>query len=103
MVDGGHGHNDDGRVRHIMPREHEDYRNNIEQLNRLFPMKEMLTVTEAQRVMGYGSVNTIKKYVPFTNGRVSKATLARIMCGGEGAKAGGKTQKRGRAAARVHS
>lgn len=41
-----------------MPREHEDYRNNIEQLNRLFPMKEMLTVTEAQRVMGYGSVNT---------------------------------------------
>lgn len=102
-ADGGHGHNDDGRVRHIMPREHEDYRNNIEQLNRLFPMKEMLTVTEAQRVMGYGSVNTIKKYVPFTNGRVSKATLARIMCGGEGAKTGGKTQKRGRAAARVHS
>ena len=26
-----------------MPREHEDYRNNLEQLNRLFPDKEMLT------------------------------------------------------------
>ena len=25
-----------------MPREHEDYRNNLEQLNRLFPDKEML-------------------------------------------------------------
>ena len=64
-----------------MPREHIDYRNNIEQLNRLYPNHEMLTIQETQQVMGYKSVNTVKKYVPFHNGRVSKATLARIMCG----------------------
>lgn len=64
-----------------MPREHEDYRNNLEQLNRLFPDKEMLTAADAMKVWGVSSVNTIKKYVPFTEHRVSKATLARCMCG----------------------
>ena len=64
-----------------MPREHEDYRNNIEQLNRLFPDKEMLTAADAMKVWGVTSVNTIKKYVPFTERRVSNATLARCMCG----------------------
>lgn len=68
-----------------MPREHEDYRNNLEQLNRLFPDKEMLTAADAMMVWGVTSVNTIKKYVPFTNRRVSKATLARCMCGRRGA------------------
>ena len=64
-----------------MPREHEDYRNNLEQLNRLFPDKEMLTAGDAMKVWGVTSVNTIKKYVPFTERRVSKATLARCMSG----------------------
>ena len=64
-----------------MPREHEDYRNNIEQLNRLYPDKEMLTIQEATKVMGFKSIETTKKYVPFTNRRVSKAALARVMCG----------------------
>ena len=64
-----------------MPREHIDYRNNIEQLNRLFPDKEMLTTADAMKVWGCSSVNTIKKYVPFVHGRVSKAALARAMCG----------------------
>lgn len=64
-----------------MPREKEDYRANIEQLNRLYPDREMLTIPEVMRIMGYGSTNTAKKHVPFTNRRVSKATLARIMCG----------------------
>lgn len=64
-----------------MPREKEDYRANIEQLNRLYPDREMLTIPEVMRIMGYGSPNTAKKHVPFTNRRVSKATLARIMCG----------------------
>lgn len=65
-----------------MAREKEDYRANLERLNELYPDHEMLTVLETMKVMGYRSINTVKKYVPFMNSRVSKATLARIMCGG---------------------
>lgn len=65
-----------------MPREKEDFRANLERLNELYPDHEMLTIVETMKVMGYSSKNTVKKYVPFTNSRVSKATLARIMCGG---------------------
>ena len=65
-----------------MPREKEDFRANIEQLNRHFPDREMLTIPEVMQVMGYKSKDTAKKYIPFTTRRVSKATLARIMCGG---------------------
>ena len=64
-----------------MPREKEDYRANLERLNELYPDHEMLTVAETMQIMGFRSINTAKKYVPFTNRRVSKATLARIMCG----------------------
>lgn len=64
-----------------MPREKEDYRGNLERLNELYPEHEMLTIQETMQVMGYKSKNTAKKYIPFTNSRVSKATLARIMCG----------------------
>lgn len=64
-----------------MPREKEDYRNNLERLNELYPDHEMLTLPEVQKVMGYRSHTTIRKLVPFTHQRVSKATLARIMCG----------------------
>ena len=64
-----------------MPREKEDYRANIEQLNRLYPEREMLTIREVMQIMGYRSPNTAKKYVPFFHGKVCKATLARIMCG----------------------
>ena len=65
-----------------MPRGKEDFRANIEQLNRHFPDREMLTIPEVMQVMGYKSKDMAKKYIPFTNRRVSKATLARIMCGG---------------------
>ena len=64
-----------------MPREKTDYRANLERLNEIFPEKEMLSIADAKRIMGYSSLDTVKKYVPFTNRRVSKATLARIMCG----------------------
>ena len=64
-----------------MAREHQDYRNNIEQLNRLYPDREMLTIQEVMQIMGYKTQTTAKKYVPFVNRRVSKATLARLMCG----------------------
>lgn len=70
-----------GRKEVIMPREKEDYRGNLERLNELYPEHEMLTIQETMQVMGYKSKNTAKKYIPFTNSRVSKATLARIMCG----------------------
>lgn len=64
-----------------MPREKTDYRANLERLNEIFPEKEMLSIADAKRIMGYSTIDTVKKYVPFTNRRVSKATLARIMCG----------------------
>ena len=64
-----------------MAREHQDYRNNIEQLNRLYPDREMLTVAETMQIMGYKSQNTAKKYIPFVNRKISKAALARLMCG----------------------
>lgn len=64
-----------------MPREKEDYRANLERLNELYPDHEMLTIPETMKVMGYRSKDTVKKHIPFTNRRVSKATLARIMCG----------------------
>ena len=64
-----------------MPREHEDYRNNIERLNILYPEKEMLNETEAMKVMGFRSRETAKRHLPFCNHLISKATLARIMCG----------------------
>lgn len=63
-----------------MGREKEDFRANLERLNELYPDHEMLTVQETMKVWGC-SKNTIKKFIPFTNSRVSKVTLARIMCG----------------------
>ena len=64
-----------------MAREKEDFRVNIEQLNRLFPDREMLTMRETMQILGYSSINTVKKYIRFVNGKVSKAALARYMCG----------------------
>lgn len=64
-----------------MPREKEDYRANIEQLNRLFPEREMLTIKETMQILGYTSPNTVKKYLTFVHGKISKAALARYMCG----------------------
>lgn len=66
-----------------MAREKEEYRENIEQLNRLFPDREMLTVPETMQILGYGSKNTVKKYLgaKMVNGKISKVALARYMCG----------------------
>lgn len=66
-----------------MAREKEDYRANMERLNQLFPDHEMLSIKETAKVMGFKAERTAKKYVPFNGpGRtVSKAALARIMCG----------------------
>ena len=64
-----------------MPREYPYYRNTIEQLNRLFPDRELLTIKEVMQITGYKSVNSVKKkYFPVNNGRINKSTLARCMC-----------------------
>lgn len=65
-----------------MAREKEDYRANMERLNELFPDHEMLSIKETAGVMGCNE-KTVKKYVQFGGPcrTVSKATLARIMCG----------------------
>lgn len=62
-----------------MARELPDYRNTIEQLNRLFPEKELLTLEDVKKVTGYKSETTLKKYFPFINSRINKATLARCL------------------------
>lgn len=66
-----------------MPREHPDYRSNIEQLNRLFPDYEMLSLKDVMQVLGYTDPRPVKKYLGgrFVNGKLSKAALARYMCG----------------------
>ena len=66
-----------------MAREKEDYRTNIEQLNRLFPTYEMLTMKEVMQVLGYSDPRPVKKVLgnSFVNGKLSKAALARYMCG----------------------
>ena len=66
-----------------MAREKEDYRTNIEQLNRLFPTYEMLTMKEVMQVLGYSDPRPVKKFLGnrFVNGKLSKAALARYMCG----------------------
>lgn len=69
-----------------MAREMEDYRANMERLNELFPEYELLSVQDVSRVTGFRSVKTVKKYIPFNgpSNTISKAALARIMCGGKG-------------------
>ena len=66
-----------------MPKEKEDFRANIEQLNRLFPEYEMLTLKDVMQVLGYTDPRPVKKYLgsSFVNGKLSKAALARYMCG----------------------
>lgn len=64
-----------------MAREKEDFRINIEQLNRLYPDREMLTIPEIMGILGYKSANSVRKNIRLVNGKASKATLARYMCG----------------------
>ena len=64
-----------------MAREKEDYRANVEQLNRLFPNYEMLSIPEVMQVLNCKSPKTVRKRVKLVDGKVSKAALARYMCG----------------------
>ena len=66
-----------------MAREKEGYRDNLELLNVRFPDYDMLSVDDALQVTGYKKRDTIMKYLggSFVNNRISKAALARYMCG----------------------
>lgn len=66
-----------------MAREKEDFRDNIAQLNRLFPDYEMLSLREVMQVLNYSDPRPVKKFLGsrFVNGKLSKAALARYMCG----------------------
>lgn len=68
-----------------MAREHPDYRNNIELLNMRFPDYDMLTIEEVMQVMNVKSRKTVLKHLgtSFVCNRISKARLARYMCGEE--------------------
>lgn len=64
-----------------MAREKEGYRDNIEQLNRLYPSHEMLTQAEVAQVLNC-STRTVRRWLgsKFINGKLCKTTLARYMC-----------------------
>lgn len=66
-----------------MAREHPDYRANMEILNTRFPDHDMLSMEEAMTVTGWTDRRTLLKYMgkSFVNKRISKAALARYMCG----------------------
>lgn len=66
-----------------MAREKECYRENLEILNTRFPDHDMLTMEELMQVTGYKSINTVRKHFGkiLVNKRISKAALARWMCG----------------------
>ena len=66
-----------------MAREHIDYRPNLELLNTRFPGCDMLTEQQAMEVTGYKTRATLRKHLgsSFVNYRISKAAMARWMCG----------------------
>ena len=59
-----------------MPREKEGYRLNLERINEKFPEREMLRVCDVMSFTGW-SRNSVKKRIPFMDGYISKADLAR--------------------------
>lgn len=66
-----------------MSREKEGYRENLEILNLRFPDHDLLTMAEVMTVTGFSSRNTVLKHLgsKFVGNRLSKAFLARWMCG----------------------
>lgn len=66
-----------------MAREREGYRDNLAILNERFPDRDLLTIEQVMQVTGYRSRATVRKYfgTKMVNGLLSKAALARYMCG----------------------
>ena len=71
---------------YVMAAEKAGYRENLELLNNRFPDHDLLTIEEIKQVTGFGSRNTVLKYLgKYMNGRskISKVYVARFMCGGK--------------------
>lgn len=67
-----------------MARELIGFRDTLEQLNRTFPGRELLTLQEVQQLTGYKSKTSVMAHFPAVcGGKYNKATVARILCGGE--------------------
>ena len=66
----------------LMGREKDGYRDNIEQLNRLYPSHEALSVEEVAQVMNC-STKTVRRNLGhlMVDKRIMKTALARYMCG----------------------
>lgn len=66
-----------------MAREKEGYRENLEILNIRYPDHDMLTIDEVMQVTGIRTKDTVRKHLGqfCVNRRISKAALARYMCG----------------------
>lgn len=66
-----------------MAREKDGYRDNLELLNMRYPDHDMLSFDEVKLVMGWSDTRTVKKYFGkyITCEKISKAALARYMCG----------------------
>ena len=91
------GHRNGGPINHSgegdnMPREHPDYRDNLELLNELFPGIAMLNLDQVRDATGWKDYRTIRKYLPVVGERVSKIAVAKMMCG-NGGKHDGKAPK----------
>ena len=65
-----------------MAREKEGYRDNIEQLNRLYPSHEALSLEEVAQVLNC-SIKTVRRNLGhlMVHKRIMKTALARYMCG----------------------
>lgn len=67
-----------------MAREHPDYRDNLELLNRRFPDHDILTTEEIMQVTGYKCPKTVLlkfKDAFVAPGKISKVKMARWLCG----------------------
>lgn len=59
-----------------MSKEKETYRDNLERLDKAYPGKEMLNISEVCAYLGR-SYNYVRPRYPFKDGSITKATLAR--------------------------
>ena len=66
-----------------MAREKAFYRENLEILNTRYPDHDMLSIEEIMQVTGIKSLTTVRKIfgTMLVNRRISKAALAKYMCG----------------------
>ena len=63
-----------------MPREKEDFRENLSRIEAAFPGGEMLSIKQVGEITGYRDYRTIKRRFDFDkHNRISKVKLARLM------------------------